>query len=77
VAAAWPRFGNDASVAQESTGNRQTCGTKATASLPQRRTSVQALEKLQVFADNGINGIVAFTTQYWRVIARFSIGNTQ
>jgi hypothetical protein len=30
--------------AQKSTLNRKTCGKKATASLPQRRTDVQALE---------------------------------
>jgi len=63
MAGAWLRFGSNASVAWKSTANCKTCGRKATASLPQRRTSLQALEKLQVFDDTEINGIVAFTAQ--------------
>jgi hypothetical protein len=67
VAAAWLRFGKDAIAAWKSIANRKTCGPKATASLPQRRTGIQALEKSPVFADNGINGIVAFTAQNFGV----------
>jgi hypothetical protein len=75
VAVAWLRFGNSASPAQKSTGNRKTCGIKATAGRPQRQTGLQALELLSVFDDTGINGIVAFLAQGWRRERRTSIGS--
>jgi hypothetical protein len=64
VASTRPRFGPDATPAQKSTGTRKTCGTKATAGLPQRRTGVQTLAYQPVFADNALNGIVAFKAQH-------------
>jgi hypothetical protein len=64
VALARPGFGLDAALVGISTGTRKSCGIKATAALPQRETGVQTLAYQPVFADNALNGIVAFKAQH-------------
>jgi hypothetical protein len=64
VAPARPQFGPGVPSARKSTGSRKICGIKATAALPQRETGVQTLAYQTVFADNALNGIVAFKAQH-------------
>jgi hypothetical protein len=61
--------------AWKTTGSRKICGIKATAGLPQRRTGLQMLAYRAVFADNAINGIVAFRAQDCRRERKLSSGS--
>ena len=42
--------------AWKSGGTHKSCGTKATAGLPQRRTGLQTLAYTQVFSDTAVHG---------------------